>query len=144
MRRNVVVLPQPEGPSKVTNWLSLMSRSRSATAASAPSPAPKRFDNPLIVIPAIWSCPYAAVSSCPRGGFAAPQDPAAADLGGEPDRRADDDHVDHGECRYRLDIAGLVEIVDRDRERDGARGEQQDRRAQFLDDRHEDQEPAGE
>src|SRR5580704_10282576 len=126
MRRKVVVLPQPEGPSKVTNWLSLMSRSRSATAASAPSPAPKRFDNPLIVIPAIWVLPAASLS-CPRGGFAAPQDPAAADLGSEPDRRADDDHVDHGERRHRLDIAGLVEIVDRDRQRDGTRGEQQNR-----------------
>src|SRR5258708_37477253 len=120
MRRNVVVLPQPEGPSKVTNWLSLMSRSRSATAASAPAPAPKRFDNPLIVIPAIEVLPVTSLSSCARGGFAAPQDPAAADLGGEPDRRADDDHVDHGERRHRLDIAGFVEIVDRDRERDRA------------------------
>src|SRR5260370_17904982 len=93
MRRSVVVLPQPEGPSKVTNWLSAMSSSRSATAASARSPAPKRFDKPRIVIPAISS-------PCPMGGIAARQDAAAADLGGDPNRRADDDHVDHAQPRH--------------------------------------------
>ena len=60
------------------------------------------------------------------------------------DRHADDHHVDHGERGDRLDIAGLVEIVDRDRERDRARREQQDRRRQLLDHRHEHQQPAGE
>src|ERR1700676_1840992 len=140
MRRSVVVLPQPEGPSKVTNWLSLMSRSRSATAASSPSRAPKRFDNPLILIPAIYA--PARLSPSPMGGIPARQDTAAADLGGEPNRRTDDDRIDHGEGRDGLDIAGFVKIIDRHRERDGARREQQDRRAQFLNDRHEHQEPA--
>src|SRR5260370_18000982 len=104
MRRSVVVLPQPEGPSKVTNWLSAMSSSRSATAASARSPAPKRFDKPRIVIPAISS-------PCPMGGIAARQDAAAPDLGGEPNRRADDDHVAHGERRDRLHITRFAKIV---------------------------------
>ena len=52
--------------------------------------------------------------------------------------------IDDGERGDRLGIAGLVEVIDRDRERDRARAEQQDRRAQFLDRRHEDQQPARE
>src|SRR5437879_2315405 len=35
--RNVVVLPQPDGPSRLTNSPSAISRSRSRTAASAPN-----------------------------------------------------------------------------------------------------------
>src|SRR5262245_36014367 len=56
IRRTVVVLPQPEGPSNVTNELSLSSRLTSETAATSAF-APKFFDNPRIVIPAI-TLPY--------------------------------------------------------------------------------------
>src|SRR5262249_6168415 len=201
--RSVVVLPQPLGPRSVTNWLSLMSRSRSDTAATSLSPAPKRFDSPLMVMPAIsssypvrsappkartrasltryggalqtWDRPklrvlYApgpalhrfaprALHAAPHAGnesefvllscgrslaSAARRDPAAPDPVGEPDGGADDRHVDHGERSERLGAASLVEIEDRDGERDRAGAEQQDRGGQLLDHRYEHQEPAGE
>src|SRR5262252_7791694 len=98
-----------------------MSRLMSATAAISALP-PKLFDKPRIVIPAINA---ALLLRADRRGFArrhrAPADPI-----GEQDRHADDHHVDDRERGRWLEIAGLVKIVDRDRERDGARREQQD------------------
>src|SRR5262245_18108406 len=116
-----------------------MSRLMSATAAVS-ALAPKLFDKPRIVIPAINA---ALLLRADRRGFArryrAPADPI-----GEQARHADDHHVDDRERGHRLDITGLVETVARDRERDGARREQQERRRELLDHRHEHQEPAGE
>ena len=107
-----------------------MSRSTSATAATSPSRASKLFDRPRIVIPAITLDPVDAAAQLVAGAVSARAPTrAAADPVGEPDRDADDHHVDDRERRDRLDIAGLIEIVDRDRERDRARREQEDRRA---------------
>src|SRR5215475_9784552 len=68
---------------------------------------------------------------------------ATAQLAGEPDRGGDDDDVDDGERGNRLGIAGFIEVVDRDGERDGTRAEQEDGGTEFLDRRHEDEQPAG-
>src|SRR5579871_5614948 len=55
MRRKVVVLPQPEGPRSVTNWLSAISSDRSVTAATSVSAAAKCLERFLMVMAAIGS-----------------------------------------------------------------------------------------
>ena len=84
-----------------------------STAAHVGSPAPKLFDSRVMVI--------AGHADPQLGRRVGARDASAAEPVGEPDRDADDHHVDHGERRHRLDVAGLVEVVDRDRERDRAR-----------------------
>src|ERR1700674_4828367 len=69
---------------------------------------------------------------------------AAPEPHGQYDRRGDDDHGDHGERGHRLQVSGLVEVVDRHRERDRAGAEEQDRGGQLLERRYEDEDPARE
>src|SRR4029453_16800189 len=143
IRRSSVVLPQPLGPSSVTNSRSPISRLRSRTAVTAP----KRLVTRSIWIPATPSS--SARAEPPSLGHRPPlaardAGVAAAEARGEHERRGDDQHGHDGERRDRPQRPGLVEIVDSDRERDGARAEEEDRGGELLERRDEDEQPARE
>src|SRR5262249_1409806 len=138
--RRSVVLPQPLGPSSVTNSRSRISRLSSRTAATEPYD----LDTHSIEIPAM---PHDRPA--PRTTLVHHAGPLEAGTGAaqprrQPDGRADDDQGHDGEGRHRSQVAGLVEVVRRDRQGHGARAEEQDRRAQLLNGRYEHQKPSRE
>src|SRR5258705_4086243 len=107
IRRSRVVLPQPLGPSSVTNSWSSTCRLSARTATVSPN----RLVTRSMAIAAIRPPPSTSLGDAGALDRRTLQS-AAAEAGGERDRRGDDDHCHDGKRGHRLQRAGLVEVVD--------------------------------
>src|ERR1043165_714972 len=125
--RNVVVLPQPEGPSNVTNSPSFTRRSTRSTATNWPK---LRLTFSRITFDMSYPIRLQGV------------DAALDDLELHP---SENDHHGHHDQSDHADLFGAAvgpELQQHDRQHFRSDGIQQDRRAQFAHDPEEDQHPA--
>src|SRR6266851_2952932 len=117
-RLSVVVLPQPDGPSKATSSPSSTHRSMPDKAAASP----KLLRRSEIVIRAIAT----------SAGAAARQLPAAKDPIGESDEHERQQHHQYPQGRDRLEVTGVRQVKDQRRHHRRRRREQEDRRAELA------------
>src|SRR5258706_2881905 len=124
MSRNVVVLPQPDGPSSDTNSPSAISRLKSSTAAMPV----KFFASPR--------SETVAMSLLPRCDDFPVEQPAHA----QNDHKGNNKQRDT-QHRDRANLTFLLEIEDHHRNDFGGRREQKDRHAELADDADKDKAP---
>src|SRR5438128_5951438 len=126
-RRRVVVLPQPDGPSRATSSPGRTMRSRPTTAPTSP----KRLVSPVMVIPGMASAGPARLPATHH---------VAAEYGLH-DHHRDECHREHEDAEDRdgPELALLLQVEDHHRHDLGIGGEQDDRRGQLADhaDEHE-------
>src|SRR5258705_6506049 len=128
-RRRVVVLPQPEGPSRATSSPGCTVRSRPATAATSP----KRLVRPVMTTPGMGSARSA------RGSRA--HDVATEQ--GLHERHDGEGHHEHEDAEDRdgAELAFFLQIEDHHRHDLRIGGEQDDGGRQLADDPDEDEAP---
>src|SRR6266850_6964482 len=129
--RSVVVLPQPEGPSRATSSPGCTVSSRPATAATSP----KRLVRPVMTTPGMGSARSA------RGACA--HDVATEQ--GLHRRHDGEGHHEHEDAEYRdgAELAFFLQVEDHHRHDLRIRGEQDDGGRELADDPDEDEAPGG-